>query len=111
MALSDLARTVHFEDRPDLYVVSVRYHAGDELVRAEAYPSMKTLPDEHGQIVTVDGTVAASDLERIVQFAENGHEFVIATEFRHNGQMVRRDAHVILKESSAVARALAASIG
>ena len=38
---SALARTVHFEDRPDEFVIAVEWKLGDELVRRDAHVVLK----------------------------------------------------------------------
>lgn len=104
-----LARTVTFEDRPDKFAILIAYRLDDELVRQDAYPVLKTVPNERGDISTTLGEVPASTLQRSVQFFENATEFVVAVEFHRDGALVRRDANVILKQSveaSAIAAAL-----
>lgn len=60
---------------------------------------------------TTKGPMSEADLSRTLTFTENDNEFAVAIEYRLAGELVRRDAHVILKEASVVADALAASIG
>ncbi len=83
------------------------------------------------QILTTHGTLDEADLSRIVGFEDRPLEFAIWVEWRlsaHNSGvcaicdnpdmpkpvgdsvLVRRDAHVFLKEPSVVADAIAASL-
>lgn len=63
------------------------------------------------QIKTTLGLMDESDLARTVGFEDRPNEFVVWVEWRYQGELVRRDAHVVLKEASAIADALAAQIG
>ena len=62
-------------------------------------------------INTTKGLVEESTLARTVGFEDRPAEFVIWVEWRIGAELVRRDAHVVLKEPSVVADALAAAIG
>ncbi len=62
-------------------------------------------------INTIHGPVEESTLARTVGFEDRPREFVIWVEWRQGEELVRRDAHVVLKEASIVADALAASLG
>jgi hypothetical protein len=58
-------------------------------------------------IFTTKGDVDESLLARTVGFEDRPGEFVVWVEWRMGDELVRRDAHVILKQSSAVAGAIA----
>ena len=104
---AQLARTVGLEDRPALMAVWVEWRLGDEVVRREAYP----LPKELGPLVhTTLGDVPIGDLVRTVELTDAPGDIAVAVTYRINGELVRRDAHVILKQASVVATALAATI-
>jgi len=62
-------------------------------------------------INTINGPVEESSLARTVGFEDRPNEFVIWVEWRLGSELVRRDAHVVLKEPSVVADALAAAVG
>jgi len=62
-------------------------------------------------INTTKGPVDESALARTVGFEDRPAEFVVWVEWRLGSELVRRDAHVILKEPSVVADALAAAVG
>ena len=62
-------------------------------------------------IHTTKGDVDEATLARTVGFEDRPMEFVVWVEWRLGEELVRRDAHLILKQSSVVADALAASIG
>jgi len=49
-------------------------------------------------IRTTKGMLPESDLERTVIFEDKPKEFSIAVEWRYGGELVRRDAHVVLKD-------------
>jgi hypothetical protein len=55
--------------------------------------------------------VDESTLARTVGFLEKPGEFVVFVEWREAEHLVRRDAHVILKQPSVVADALVGGIG
>ncbi len=61
-------------------------------------------------ILTTRGEIDESTLARTLGFEERPGEFVVWVEWRFGDELVRRDAHVILKTPSVVADALAASI-
>jgi hypothetical protein len=64
-----------------------------------------------GRIIrTIKGLQDTNNMARTLEFKENDNEFVLAIEWRLNGELVRRDAHVILKEPSVVADAIAQEI-
>lgn len=63
------------------------------------------------EINTIKGPVEESALARTVGFEDRPAEFVVWVEWRLNGELVRRDAHVILKQASVVADAIAAQVG
>lgn len=63
------------------------------------------------RIHTIYGLLEESSLARTLGFEERPKEFVVWVEWRQGEELVRRDAHVVLKEPSVVADALAASIG
>lgn len=58
------------------------------------------------QINTTHGLKDESELARTLGFEERPNEFVVWIEYRLDGELVRRDAHVILKQPSATADAL-----
>lgn len=62
---------------------------------------------------TIRGQMAEADLLRTVQFTDRPGEFTVTVEWhaKDTGELVRRDAHIILKEPSVVADALASSVG
>jgi hypothetical protein len=62
-------------------------------------------------INTIHGLMEESTLARTVGFEDRPNEFVVWVEWRRGEELVRRDAHCILKHASAVAEAVAASIG
>lgn len=62
------------------------------------------------RINTTHGLVEEADLARTVGFEDRPGEFVVWAEWRRGGELVRRDAHVILKEPSVAADAIAASL-
>lgn len=57
-------------------------------------------------INTTHGLVEESTLARTVGFEDRPTEFVVWVEWRLGAELVRRDAHVILKQPSATADAL-----
>ena len=57
-------------------------------------------------INTTLGSMDESLLARTVGFEDRPNEFVVWVEWRVDGELVRRDAHVILKQASAVADAI-----
>lgn len=61
------------------------------------------------QINTTRGVLDESTLARTVGFEDRPHEFVVWVEWKLGDEIVRRDAHVILKQVSEVATVLAAS--
>ena len=63
------------------------------------------------QINTTKGVVDESTLARTVGFEDRPQEFVIWVEWRLGDELVRRDAHVVLKQPSAVADALVGGLG
>lgn len=62
-------------------------------------------------IRTTHGPIDESQLARTVGFEDRPTEFVVWVEWRLAGELVRRDAHLILKEATATAEALVASLG
>jgi hypothetical protein len=62
-------------------------------------------------ITTTHGPVEESALARTLGFEERPNEFVVWIEYRIGDELVRRDAHVILKEPSVIADALVGGIG
>jgi hypothetical protein len=57
-------------------------------------------------INTTKGLLEESSLARTVGFEDRPSEFVIWVEWRQGDELVRRDAHVILKTPSVTADAL-----
>jgi hypothetical protein len=62
-------------------------------------------------INTTHGPKDESDLGRTLGFEERPSEFVVWIEYRLSGELVRRDAHVIMKEPSVIADAMVGGIG
>jgi hypothetical protein len=62
-------------------------------------------------INTTRGPQEESALARTLGFEERPTEFVVWIEYRLDGELVRRDAHVILKQPSVTADALVGGIG
>lgn len=62
-------------------------------------------------INTTKGPIDEALLQRTLGFEERPDEFVVWFEYRLDGELVHRSAHVILKEPSVVASAIAASVG
>lgn len=60
---------------------------------------------------TTEGLLEEATLLRTLGFEERPTEFVIWVEWKLEDKLVRRDAHVILKQGSVVADALTASLG
>lgn len=58
------------------------------------------------QINTTHGPLEESDLRKTEGFESRPDEFVVWVEWRLGDELVRRDAHVILKQQSAVAGAI-----
>lgn len=58
------------------------------------------------QINTTHGMIEEAALARTLGFEERPREFVVWVEWRLGDELVRRDAHVILKEASVTADAL-----
>lgn len=104
---SRLARTLGFEDRPAQLAVWVAWHLDGELVRRDAFP----LPKECGpEVYTTLGLQPFASLARTIELHDNENEIAVAIVWRLAGDVVRRDAHVILKQASVVAEAIAASL-
>lgn len=61
-------------------------------------------------INTIHGLVEESTLARTVGFEDRPNEFVVWVEWRQGEELVRRDAHVILKKMPAEMQAIAASL-
>jgi hypothetical protein len=64
-----------------------------------------------GLINTTHGPLEEQALARTLGFEERPSEFVVWVEWRLGDELVRRDAHVILKEQSVTATALVGGIG
>ena len=62
-------------------------------------------------VQTTRGPLDDSTLNRTLGFEERPAEFVVWIEYRLDGELVRRDAHVILKQASVTADALVGGIG
>jgi hypothetical protein len=118
---STLNRSVMLEDRPTEIVVLVRWQlpAGvddrdaqgpakfGELVRQDAFP----LPKEAGpDVSTTLGMVPYAELKRVVELEDAAQELVVAVVWWKDGVLVRRDAHVILKQPSVEAAGVAAAL-
>lgn len=102
-----MRRRVWVEERADCLAVGVDWMDGEIAVAREAYP----LPLETGPLVyTTQGHLPIGDLARTLNMQDTPNEIAVAVEWRYNGELVRRDAHVVLKEPSVVAAALAAQI-
>jgi len=64
-----------------------------------------------GLIRTTHGLLDEAALARTVGFEDRPTEFVIWVEWRLGDELVRRDAHVVLKEPTVSADLVAAAIG
>jgi hypothetical protein len=62
-------------------------------------------------IYTTQGMIEEATLARTVVFRDQPTEFVIEVEWRLDGALVKRSAHLILKDPSVVATAVAGSVG
>lgn len=63
------------------------------------------------QILTTRGWMDEADLARTVGFEDRPYEFVIWVEWKaSDGELVKRDAHVVLKQMSVEAAAVAAAL-
>lgn len=62
-------------------------------------------------INTTHGPMEETELARTTGFEDRPNEFVVWVEWKMGDELVRRDAHVILKQGSVVADALTASLG
>lgn len=62
-------------------------------------------------INTTHGPIDDATLARTLGFEERPTEFVVWIEYRLGDELVRRDAHVILKQPSVTADALVGGIG
>jgi hypothetical protein len=124
---STLFRSVIVEDRPTEIVVLVRWQLPTrpapehqpaaqygEIVRNEAY----TLPKDTGvrspagvvEVFTIHGLQPASAIARTVELTDTENEIVVAVLWRKDDEVVRRDAHVILKRPSVEAAGIAAAL-
>lgn len=104
---SALARTVGLEDRPTMYALWIEWRLGDELVRRDAFP----LPKEVGPMVyTVRGDLPIEQLERVVELSDTAAAYAVAVVWKLDGVLVRRDAHVVMKEPSVTATGVAATL-
>jgi hypothetical protein len=61
-------------------------------------------------IFTTKGDVEESTLDRTVGFEDRPHEFVVWVEWKLGDELVKRDAHLILKRPSVVADAIAGGL-
>ena len=61
-------------------------------------------------INTIHGPLEESSLGRTVGFEDRPNEFVVWVEWRLGAELVRRDAHCILKQPSVVADAVAGGL-
>jgi hypothetical protein len=61
-------------------------------------------------MLTTKGQVDELYLERTVGFEDRPKEFVVWVEWRLEGELVRRDAHVILKEATVATDLLAGKL-
>src|SRR5262249_632578 len=94
LPISLLRRSVIFEERPERFVLVVRYHYEGELVRAEAYPAPLDDVDENGFTETSHGKMPLEFLKRTLTFTETPEEFTIVTEYKTgDGELVKRSAH------------------
>jgi hypothetical protein len=57
-------------------------------------------------INTIHGALEETTLARTVGFEDRPNEFVVWVEWKLADELVRRDAHVILKQASVVADAI-----
>lgn len=103
-----LARTVGFEDRPTQYAVWIEWRLEGELVRRDAFLLPK---DTRPTVETIHGPMDASLLQRTIELRDIPSDISVGVCWRLNDELVRRDAHVIAKDPSVVATAIAATIG
>lgn len=110
LPLADLTRTIVVEDRPDCLVLLVRYEHDGERVRQDAFKHRKQLGV---LIATTLGDLPRESLQRLIEFEDNDTETVVAEVFRdrQTGAVLHRSVHVVLKQSSVIADAVAAQIG
>lgn len=59
------------------------------------------------EINTIHGLMDEAMLARTVGFEDRPNEFVVWVEWKLGDEIVRRDAHVILKQASVIADAIA----
>lgn len=103
----ELVRTLGLEDRPDRLVLWAEYRLGDELVRRDAFP----LPTERGPLVfTTKGELPFDTLTRTFELTDGEADITVAVCWRVGGELVRRDAHVVLKHPTVEAAAIAAAL-
>lgn len=62
-------------------------------------------------ITTTHGPLEESTLARTVGFEDRPNEFVVWVEWRLGDELVKRNAHVILKQGSVTADALVGGMG
>jgi hypothetical protein len=61
-------------------------------------------------MLTTHGQLEEATLARTVGFEDRPKEFVVWVEWRLGDELVRRDAHVILKQASVVADAIVGGV-
>lgn len=111
-----LTRKLIVEDRPNMYVVSVEWTNGGEVVRRDALVAPKSpIPGEDESMVnTVDGLRLTNQMVRNLIFTEDDNQFTIIRTFHAKGtggKEMRRDTHIILKHATETATAVAMGVG
>jgi hypothetical protein len=105
---TELSRVVILEDRPDSLALIVELRDGEVLADVADSRQAFQLPKESGdEVYTIKGNVPRKDLLRCLQLTENDNEYAVSVVWFLGQELVRRDAHVILKHASAVAGAIA----
>jgi hypothetical protein len=104
----ELDRTVGVEDRPDALALWIEWRLAGELVKRDAFKLHKNTDDV---VYTTKGDRPRASLRRSVRFYEEPDNFVVVVEWHLDGELVRTDPNVVLKQPSVVADAIAASIG
>ena len=104
-----LAKTVVVEDRPDALVLRIEWRADDgDIVRSEAYPLPKVTD---AVVTTIVGDIPRAQLERSVRLFEQPANYVVTVEWRLDGDVVRTDPNVVLKDQNIVAGVMTATFG
>jgi hypothetical protein len=116
LPLKDLRRQLIFEERPDTYAITVRYYLQDELVRQLAFPAPLDETDANGcTTIEVNGAHVYERVDALIKwtiFRETELDYSVVTEYRYPGSetIVKRSAHVICKEPTVIASAIAGAL-